>query len=149
MYEVRKEPEVLAIQFETKLAITFEPQLAKIPHKDSDKFVGKSAKMKTEKTEKTSTIGKRKKTWTRLKNGLYGWRVSYIGKQEPVAQTRPNQAKRGSLSVFSEYSSISSLKRKMGVLGNKEFGGNNSNSESFASSEDSDGPKTKKTKNAI
>ena len=44
VYEVRKEPAVLAIQFETKLAITFEPQLAKIPHKDSDKFVGKSAK---------------------------------------------------------------------------------------------------------
>ena len=35
----------------------------------------------------------------------------------------------------------------MGVLGNKEFGGKNN--ESFDSSEDSDGPKTKKTKQAI
>ena len=98
--------------------------------------------------EKLLIKGKRKKTWTKLKSGLYGWRVGSIEKKKELnLQTQPNQAEHGSPSVFSE-KSLASNKRKLGVVGDKEIGGKNS--ESFASSDDElDGPKTKKTKEAI
>ena len=115
--------DVLSIEYEQKLAIEY------VEFRNSDR------EESINKTKQPIKIIRKTKIWTKLKNGLYGWRVSrtvtnnQVKPQMDILVEQVSLSARAGNKLQSKYSNISSSKRKLSL------GGGYSESESFAGTE--------------
>ena len=126
--------DVLRIKYEQKLAIEYIVTVDKKNQKVIT-FRNTDRKENTNNTKQPIKITRKTKIWTKLKNGLYGWRVSRTVTNNQVKPKLDILVEQVSLSaragnkLQSKYSNISSSKRKLSL------GGGYSESESFAGTE--------------